>query len=1047
MKPKAVSVKVTEDLIVLPTSGIGFDNPNTLFMQIGGYLQDCTYPCAFHNHFLREKPVDKEYRRITFENEYLIVEFLPELGGRIWRLYDKLHDEEVVHKNDCVKPYPGGFGGAYSAGGIELNYPFAHSITNTWPRKTEYRRNEDGSATYTVSEWERVGRSQWAMSFTLSPGESRLKQTVSIYNRSKMPVSFCYWGNAGVPVSTDSKWIYRERMASEHGYTTVYTWPEFKGLDLSWYKNNPEVVGLYYLDPKYDFFGIVNVRTKSGLLHFADRHDVPGKKLWTWGLNFSGEATRWHLCLDPQDYGEVQSGRIVNQEHFEWLMPEEYLTWDEQWAPIHGLTHVTEATDDCAFQLMPEDRKLLYYPFSKITGLKLQFIANDKLIREMDFSAEASKLGEIDLSDIPSDKMEALEIRVIKGEKTDGVISLAERCERKPVPEVREDPIFDVRSSMAYAVNAEFSHKLLRREKALDYYNKAIELDRYNYKAYTGLGRILYSHGDFAAAKANFEKAVESYKWDTEAYLMLSHIQHLEGDLDQALENAHNARYYGDKCRANIKLGELSVANGEYETAIGFFADALENNQMSFRSYALVALCLRKLDRAAEAAQVLECASEMPLKDLMWHAEMWFLGDLTEDELRDELFGDEWRYLELALNYADLGLHEEAEKIMEAGVAIHGNGWTPEKIYNPDRIWGIFRKRETPFFHMLKGFIAAKTGRKRAAQARFKKGDYFEYFVNINQPEMVRVLEKAIEYGNIAACHYLGNFMYHSYRPEEAREFWEAAESGLGDCSVNLRNLAVHAQYIENDVEKARGLLRKALDVNPYDLYLRQELIGAETACGASPDDILRIYLDAPEEQRTTYLHYGLLGAFMAAERWEDAADYLSKVDRRYCDYDSGWYNLGISYAEFLVDNSRPREALEWIAKSIPTPANLTYVKYSDDFYLRHREHHIAGLAHRMLGDEAKAQESFRKSIEQRATLYYFKPWEDMITSWRFWVALSMKELGMEAAAEGMLCGINKYRESAALIPLKLEKSEFKRWSEKDPDAVVVVTEQTGPEI
>ncbi len=49
--------------------------------------------------------------------------------------------------------------------------------------------------------------------------------------------------------------------------------------------------------------------------------------------------------------------------------------------------------------------------------------------------------------------------------------------------------------------------------------------------------------------------------------------------------------------------------------------------------------------------------------------------------------------------------------------------------------------------------------------------------------------------------------------------------------------------------------------------------------------------------------------------------------------------------------------------------------------------------------------------------------------------------------AEGMLCGINKYRESAALIQLKLERSEFKRWAEKDPDAVVTVTEQTGPEI
>ena len=1038
MRSRADSVKVTEDLIVLPTSGIGFDNPNTLFMQTGGHLQDCTYPCAFHNHFLREKPVDREYRRITFENEFLIVEFLPELGGRIWRLYDKLHDEEVVHKNDCVKPYPGGFGGAYTAGGIELNYPFAHSITNTWPRKTEFKQNKDGSATYTVSEWERVGRSQWMMSFTLHPGEARLKQTVAIYNRSKMPVSFCYWGNAGVPISTDTKWIYRECMASEHGYTTVYTWPEFKGLDLSWYKNNPEVVGMYFLDPKYDFFGVVNVRTKSGLLHFADRHEVPGKKLWTWGLNFSGEATRWHLCKDPQDYGEVQSGRIINQEHFEWLMPEEYLSWDEQWAPIHGLTDVTEATEDCAFQIV--GRKLLYYPFREIKNQKLQFVLDGQVVGDMPFSVEACKLGEIALP-------EGADVRVIKGEKT-SVISLTGRCERKPVPEVREDPIFDVRSSMAYTVNAEFSHKLLRREKAMEQYRQAIELDRYNYKAYHGLGLMLYSHGDFAGATENFEKAIDCYKWDAQAYLMLSHISHLDGDLDAAMEHARSALYYGEKCGGNLKLCELSVSKGQYATAIDFGYGASLEGYGSVRSDGLLAIADSRWRKdPAGAWEWLENLWHYELKDLTWYSEAFFAGHTDEAVLRGELFDDEWRFLELALNYVDLALWEEAEKLCDIGISIHKDGWTPESIYNPERIWGIFRKRETPFFHMLKGFIAAKTGRKRAARAHFRKGDYFEYFVNINQPEMVRVLEMSIEYGNISACHYLGNFMYHSYRPEEARKYWEMAEGKLGGCSVNTRNLAVHARFIEKDMLKARDLLRKALEANPDDLYLRQELIAAENACGASRDDILRIYLDAPEEQRTTYLHHGLLGAYMAADRWEEAADYLSKADRRHCDEDSGWYNFCVSFAEHLVDDEKAREALAWIAKSRVFPRNLSYVKYSDDFYISHREYHIAGLAYRMLGDKKNADKSFRKSVEQPATLHYFKPWEDMITSWRFWVALSMKELGMEAAAEGMLCGINKYRESAALIPLKLERSEFKRWAEKDPDAVVVVTEQTGPEI
>ena len=1030
-------VTVRDDMIVLPTAGIGFDNPNTLFMQTGGFAQDCTYPCNFHNHFLREELVAKEYRRITFENEFLIIEFLPELGGRIWRLYDKLHGEEVVHKNDCVKPYPGGFGGAYTAGGIELNYPFAHSITNTWPRKTEVQENKNGSATYTVSEWERVGRTQWAMSFTLRPGEARLKQRVMIYNRSKTPSSFCYWGNAGVPVNDDTKWLYRECMASEHGYTTVYTWPEFKGLDLSRWTGNPEVVGLYFLEPGYDFFGYVDVRKKSGLVHYADRHEVPGKKLWTWGKNFSGEATRWHLCVEPQDYGEVQSGRIINQEHFEWLMPEEYLSWEEQWSPIHGLTDVTEATEDCAFQI--DGRKLRYYPFKTIKDQKLQAVVDGQVVGDIPFSAEACKLGEIDIP-------EGVDVRVVSRLKT-SVISLKGRCERRPVPEVREDPIFDVRSSMAYCVNAEFSHKLLRREKAMDQYRQAIELDRYSYKAYHGLGLMLYEHGDFAGARENFEKAIECYKWDAESYLMLSHISHLDGDLDAAMEYAHSALYYGEKLRANLKLGELLIANGHPDAAYGYLLQASYCSRSSLRAQVL----MFDSDSRGSGEPILWLLLENDVghgefRDLMAGPEAFFFGGTDEAGLRKHLFDDEWRFLELALNYVDLGLYEEAGKLCDIGVSIHRDGWQPEKIYNPDRISGIFRKRETPFFHMLKGWIALQRGDDDAAKRHFADGDYFEYFVNINQPEMVRVLEKAIEYGNVAACHYLGNFMYHSYRPDEALKYWQMAETRM-DCSVNTRNLAVHAQFIEHDMEKARTLLRKALEMNPVDLFLRQELIGVERACGASPQDILGVYLDAPEVQRTTFLHYPLLTAYMAANRWEEAADLMRNVDRRYSDTDSGWYDFCIGYAEFLVDQGKPEEALEWIGKAEPTPENLSCAKYLELFYRRHREHHIAGLAYQLLGDDLQAAESFRKSTEQPATLYYFKPWEDMITSWRFWVALSMKELGMDAAAEGMLCGINKYRESAALVLLKLERSEFKRWAEKDPDAVVTVTEQTGPEI
>lgn len=1041
-------VKVTVESTVLPTCGMGFDNPNTLFFETGGYLQDNTYPSPFHTHFLREKPVDKSYKLIVVENEYLRVEFAPELGGRIWRLLDKIHNEDAIHYNDSIKPYPGGFGGAYTAGGMELNYPFAHSITNTWPRKTEFVENEDGSVTYTVSEWERTGRTLWAMSFTLCPGESRLKQEVRFYNRSKLPLSYMYWGNAGVPASMDTKWIYRECMGSEHGGDTVFFWPEFRGIDLSLYKNDSEVVGIYFLDPKYNFFGLTDQKTKAGLIHHANRFEVPGRKLWTWGRNWSGENRSWHLSLEPQYYGESQSGRPVNQEHFDWLMPEEFLTWKEEWAPINGLTDVTEVTDECAFQILGDEKKLLCYPFTQIKDRELKFVLDGKTIKESTFTGETSKLSEIDLSDIPSEKLDSLEIKIVKDREKIGNISLHNRCERKLPKDIREEPAFNEHSSIAYFVNAEFSHRLLYRKKALTYYNRAIELDDLNYKAYTGLGRLLFGYGDFDGAEEKFAKSIEVYKWDPEPYIMLSHIHQLQGKFDQAMGNALNARYYGEWCRSNLRVAEVCIANKEYESAIDYIDQAIMNNKRSLRAYGLKALALRKLGANEEAKAALNESPDPFLKDLLWYSEGFLLGTLTEAEFKDGLFNDEWRFLELGLIYTELGLLEEADRMIDLGIGIQKDGWALPQLYNPDRISGIGRQKETPLLHMLKGYVALKDGRETDAKKAFEVGDYIEYHVNFNQPELEPVLRAAIKYGNGAANHYLGNFLYHGFRCDEAAKFWEAADRKYPGCSLNKRNLAVYAQYVQGDRSKARDLRREALKANPTDLFLRQELVEDERVCGATPEAVLEVFASAPEIQKSTFLlTRGLLAAYMGADKWAEAAEYLASLDRRYSDEDSGWYAFAIGYADYLIDSSKPEEALEWIGKARPNPANLSYVNYPEEWMYLHQEYYLHGLALKMVGQTAEAEAYFRKGIELKAELHWFRPFENYSNLLRFYTALSMKELGMEAAANCVLGGVNTFRETQALVLLNLTKEDLKRWNDQDLDSTVVVHKHAGPEI
>jgi tetratricopeptide (TPR) repeat protein len=1031
-------VVAKEISITMPTSGCGFRNPGTPFLETGGRNSDVCYPVPYNGHILREKPRDVNWRIVVLENEYLHVEFAPELGGMIWRLFDKVHNVDVLHAPGKVFPSSDGFGGTYTAGGLELNYPYAHSVTNTWPRKTEFRENKDGSATYIVSEWERNGRTEWSMEFTLKPGESTLRQEVTLYNRGKSPASFVYWGNARVPATADTRWIEPEAMASEHGGSNIFTWPIFRGVDISMMMNDPEVIGMYFLEPHYNFFGLTNLKTGSGMVHFADHRDVPGKKLWNWGRTPMDGNRKWGLAEEPHmhgyEYGEVQSGRMVNQDHLEWLMPEECIIWKESWSPIYGMTNVNEVTENAAFQLLEKEHKLLVYPFIKSSDIKLRFIEENRQIKEITLLTNTSQVQEIDLKGIAGDDLGNLEIMVEKAGERSGSITLKSRCEQKKAGELRENPIFSDHSSESVSTTAEFNHKLLFRKEAMNLYKQAIELDSLNYHAHLGLGKLLYTYADFNAARKQFEQAIKAYKWTGEAYLMLAQIDHIQGNLDASEEKAYEARYYGEKCRGNLKLGEVLITRGEYVKAREVLEEALMNNSRSLRTYALLAMCERKLGNQKLALEQLDRSPKGALKDIMWYTEAFLAGRINGSQLEQELFKDEWRFLELSMDYLLLGDLKDADKIVDVGISLHKSGWELDKLFNPDRIWGFTRTRETPFFYLVKGVVAQKEGRAQDASHLFAEGDYFENYVNFNQPEMIPIMQAAIDAGNGFASFWMGNFYYHSFRYEEAKEAWDiAAVKHPGNPQVML-NQAVYNKYQKKDMKASLNLLREALRLNPNNVFIRLQLLSVERANGAGPDDLLKIYLEAPKEERDGYLYsHGLLEAFENAGKWKEASEYLETVDRRWSNDVKNWYDFCIEYSDYLLKQSKPKEALQWIAKSTPAPANLLNINQPVEYFYRQREYFISGQAYKILGEKIKSQEFFRKVIDEPTDFMFFAEVELRLAKLRFYTALSMKELGMETAGQGMLVGINELRLKRGLVTLKLEESELDKWDLANP--------------
>src|ERR1035437_5152127 len=80
----------------------GRDTQPGLFADFGGGLK---YQfVSYVRPFKSGGPKTKAYEAITLENEYVKLTYLPEFGGRIFSLYDKVRKREVFYRNDVIKP-------------------------------------------------------------------------------------------------------------------------------------------------------------------------------------------------------------------------------------------------------------------------------------------------------------------------------------------------------------------------------------------------------------------------------------------------------------------------------------------------------------------------------------------------------------------------------------------------------------------------------------------------------------------------------------------------------------------------------------------------------------------------------------------------------------------------------------------------------------------------------------------------------------------------------------------------------------------------------
>ena len=328
------------------------------------------YPNPITDRVSNERS-EKAYKAIFLENEYLYLMVLPEIGGRIHIGQDKTNGYDFFYRQNVIKPALVGLLGPWISGGVEFNWPQHHRPSTYMPVQHAIEHSDDGSITVWLSEHEPMQRMKGMVGICLHPGKSYVEAKVRLFNRTPFAQTFLWWANVGIRVHEHYQAFFPPDVTyvADHAKRAISSFPiarNFyygvdyrKGVDISWYKNIPVPTSYMVTESEYDFFGGYDYQKNAGVVHFANRHIAPGKKLWTWGNAEFGYAWDRNLTDADGPYIELMAGVFTdNQPDFSWLSPYETRTWSQFWYPIQQIGPAKNANRFAAINVEPINGKL-----------------------------------------------------------------------------------------------------------------------------------------------------------------------------------------------------------------------------------------------------------------------------------------------------------------------------------------------------------------------------------------------------------------------------------------------------------------------------------------------------------------------------------------------------------------------------------------------------------------------------------------------------------------------------------------------------------------
>jgi len=894
---QAVSVRprVWEAPLVIPTYELGPPNPYPALLDWQRRKWRPVYPYPFLDT-LTNKRTEKSYKAVYLENEYLRVTVLPELGGHLYEIFDKITNRDVLYSNPVMKYAMVALRGAWVSGGIEWNFPDGHTLTTVSPIDYVTRTEPDGSATVAVGDTERVQRMQWQVIIRLRPGRRVVETEVTLNNRQPVPGRYWYWSTAGAPATADMRFIYPMREAYPHAFWPVFSFPKEKGVDVGTYREVPNFLSLFARDSKLDYFGVYYEKADWGIVHVADHREMAGKKTWTWGTDENGHVWIDKLTDGGGQYVEFQGGRFETQMEHEFIAPHRVEHFVEYWFPVNQLGGGWQAaTRDMAVRVNYQGNSAIITANANSRFKDAEFVAELCALRD------CKRSQQVDLDPArPFTASFALPIQnmyppilTVSFKSKDGRELIRYNTNAPPDgnPDFRPatrpipDPIIPTSAEQAY-VEGLAADKKSREREARAAYQEALRRDRFA-PAHIALGLSYYRSGEYERAADNLLEALRRNKDAGDAHYYLGLVRRAQGRNAEAADQLIQVVRSGYReSIARYVLGEMALADGHIDEALEDLSQAVILDPRDLKSRTVLALAERlkgKLDAAER--HIAAVVQEMPIDYLARHEQYEINKALGHDSDARNAWVELWRLLarepdsvlELVFDYAAVGRRGEAREILEEAIRRIEQGATSTE---QARATGTYSRGVYPMLHYTLGYLFEQDGdqdRARAQYALGAKGDPALVFPH--RVEEIKILrDAAANPTDGRAAYYLGNVLASKDRNEEALAAWHDAVDREPSNVIARRNLGRALWVVRGNREEAARQYEYAIREAPSDFRLYIEFDRLLGEMGAT-ERRLKLLEGGPAavKAQSAYVQ-SLAAAYVDAGRFADAAMLLEKT-------------------------------------------------------------------------------------------------------------------------------------------------------------------------